>query len=114
MMMRIDGQFLITEQGKVELGKILSVKAADKDYLPASVLPLLLVGILLILLLHPLCSLLFLAPAASLTACNSRKAPYAAVTVCTAASTYMVKVSDSGQLKELEAAICKAKSGGKT
>jgi hypothetical protein len=113
-MMQIDGQFLITEEEKVELGKILSVKAADKDYLPASVLPLLLVGILLILLLHPLCSLLFLAPAAWQTACNSRKDPYAAVTVCTAASTYMVNVSDSGQIKELEAAICKTKCGGKT
>lgn len=112
--MQITGQFLIIKEGKVELGKILSVKPADKEHLPAPVYPLLFLGILLILFLHPLCSLLFLAPAAWLTACHSRKAPYAAVTVCTAASTYIVKLSDSGQLKELEAAICKAKYGGKT
>lgn len=107
--MQIAGQLLITEQGTVELSKILSVKPADQDYLPAPVYPLLLLGALLILFLHPLCSLLFLVPAAWLAACGSRKAPCAAVTVCTASTTYVVKLSDSGQFKELEAAICKAK-----
>ena len=107
--MQLTEQFLITEKGQFELSKILSVKPAEQDCLPAPVYPLLLLGALLILFLHPLCSLLFLVPAAWLAACGRRKAPCAAVTVCTASTTYVVKLSDSGQFKELEAAICKAK-----
>lgn len=107
--MQLTKQFLITEEGKFELSKIVSVKLREEEYLPMCVYPLLVPGVLLILFLHPLCSLLFLVPAAWLAACGSRKAPCATVTVCTASTTYVVKLSDSGQFKELEAAICKAK-----
>lgn len=107
--MRLTEQFLITEEGRFELSKIVSVRLTEEEYLPAPVYPLLVLGILLILFLHPLCSLLCL-PAAWLAVCRKRKAPRAVVTVCTASVTHVVKLSDSGQFKELEAAISKAKS----
>jgi hypothetical protein len=111
--MRLTGQHLITQEGKLELSKILSARLTEEEYLPAPVYPLLLLGILLILLLHPLCSLAFLIPAAWFTICHSRKAPCAVVTVCTASTTHVVKLADKEEFKELEAAISKARSSGK-
>ncbi len=96
---------------KPEPDKILSVKQIEVDYLPAAVYPLLVLGILLIIFLHPLCSLLFLVPAGCLTVCHRRKARRALVTVHTPSGTYMVNLSEC---KELEAAINKDKSSGKS
>ncbi|WP_417915506.1 hypothetical protein [Candidatus Electronema sp. JM] len=107
--MRLTEQFLITEAGKFELRKILSAKLTEEERLPVLVWPLLVLGVLLILLLHPLCSLLCLVPAAWLAVCK-RKVPCAAVTVCTASTAYVIRLSDKGQFQELEAAINKAKS----
>jgi hypothetical protein len=111
--MRLTEQFLITEEGQFELSKIVSVKLTQEEYLPAPVYPLLVFGILLILFFHPLCSLSCLIPAAWFAVCHKRKAPRAVVTVCLASVTHVVKVSDSEQFKELEAAISKAKSSRK-
>lgn len=111
--MRLTEQFLITEKGQFELSKIVSVRLTEEEYLPAPVYPLLVLGILLIVFQHPLRSLLCLVPAAWFAACHKRKAPRAVVTVCLASVTHAVKVSDSGQFKELEAAISKAKSSRK-
>jgi len=111
--MRLTGQHLITQEGKLELSKILSAKLTEEEYLPAPVCPLLLLGILLIIFLHPLCSLACLVPAAWFAVCHSRKVPCAVVTVCTASTTHVVKLADKGEFKELEAAISKAKSSRK-
>jgi hypothetical protein len=111
--MRLTERFLITEEGQFELSKIVSVKLTEEEYLPVCVYPFLVLGILLILFLHPLCSLLCLVPATWLAVCHKRKAPRAVVTVCLASVTHVVKVSDSRQFKELEAAISKAKSSRK-
>lgn len=112
-MMRLTGQHLITQEGKLELSTILSARLTEEEHLPALVCPLLLIGILLILLLHPLCSLACLVPAAWLVACHNRKVPCAVVTVRTASTTYVVRLADKAEFKELEAAISKAKSSGK-
>lgn len=111
--MRLTEQFLITEEGQFELSKIVSVRLTQEEYLPAPVYPLLVLGILLILFFHPLCSLLCLVPAAWFAVCHKRKVPRAVVTICLASVTHVVKLSGSGQLKELEAAISKAKSSRK-
>jgi hypothetical protein len=111
--MRLTEQFLVTEEGKFELNKIVSAKLTEEEYLPAPVYPLLVLGILLIVFLHPLCSLLFLIPATWLAVCHTRKAPCAMVIVSTASVTQAVKLSDKGQFQELEAAISKAKSSRK-
>jgi hypothetical protein len=103
-------QFLIMPGEKPDQDKILSVKQIEVDYLPAAVYPLLVFGVLLIIFLHPLCSLLFLIPAGWLTVCHRRKARRAQVTVYTASGTYVVNLSEC---KELEAAINKDKSSGK-
>lgn len=107
--MQLTEQFLVTGEGRLELNKILSVRLTEAEYLPAPVYPFLLLGIILILLLHPLCSLLFLIPAAWFAACHKRRVPYAVVTVCTAATTQVLRLSDIGEFKALEAAITKAK-----
>ncbi len=107
--MRLTEQLMITEAGQFELRKIVSAKLTEEERLPAPVRPLLVLGVLLILLLHPLCSLLCFAPAAWLAVCR-RKVSCAAVTVCMASNTYVVRLSDKGQFQELEAAISKAKS----
>ncbi|WP_417911637.1 hypothetical protein [Candidatus Electronema sp. TJ] len=111
--MQLTKQFLITEEGKFELSKIVSVKLREEEYLPMCVYPLLVPGVLLILFFHPLCSLSCLIPAAWFAVCHKRKVPCAVVTVCTAATTQVVKLSSKGQLQELEAAISKAKSDSK-
>lgn len=108
--MRLTEQFLITEAGQFELRKIVSVQLTEEEYLPVPVYPLLVLGILLILFFHPLCSLSCLIPAAWFAVCHKRKVPRAVVTVCLASVTHVVKLSNKGQLQELEAAISKAKS----
>jgi hypothetical protein len=105
---KVTDQFLVTQDKKFEISKIIEIKTATEEHVSLAVYAALLVGGLLILFLHPLCGVAFTATAACII-CRDRRSHRIVLTVTTTTTVDVLKGRDMQFLKKVEDAVKKAK-----